>query len=158
MRTVEERFWPKVRKEVTERVAGLGPCWIWAAGRIGPGYGWFWPGNGVSPTGQKSSTLAHAFSARLAGKHLPPGHEWDHLCRQRPCVNPDHLEAVSHRENIRRGVGIVALAMQSTVFVCGHGKDSEHTAQRGDGRGVYCRTCKVTRNRARRLVANGAHL
>lgn len=143
MRTVEERFWSKVNKNgpIPPHRPDLGPCWIWTAGHIGPGYGSFRDGVMV---------LAHAVSARWAGKPLAPDQEWDHLCRQRPCVNPCHLEAVTHRENIRRGDSIAALSMNASEFKCGHSKKSEHAVQRGDGRGAYCRTCKVARNRVRR--------
>jgi hypothetical protein len=143
--TLAERFWSKVRKEDFEREPGLGPCWIWI-GRIGPdGYGYFMTGDRVSAAGNRMPTQAHIVSARLAGKPLPEGHEWDHFCRQRPCVNPGHLDAVMHRENIKRGLSVVADYMEARTHKCGHVKGSEHTYRRPDGKGSHCGTCARSR-------------
>ena len=65
-------------------------CWIWMAGLHHTGYGIF---------GDK---LAHIVSYKRHKGSVPKGLELDHLCRVRCCVNPDHLEAVTRRENMRR--------------------------------------------------------
>lgn len=66
-------------------------CWIWQFNRNPKGYG-TWNGR-----------LAHSLVyERLVGR-VPAGLELDHICRVRPCVNPAHLEIVTHTENIRRG-------------------------------------------------------
>lgn len=89
---IEERFWAKVRKTET--------CWLWEAGQQGKGYGSFkFNGRHIQ---------AHRFSYELVIGPIPNGLELDHLCRTRLCVHPEHLEPVTHRENIRRGAqGIV---------------------------------------------------
>jgi hypothetical protein len=79
-------------EHVVDTVTG---CWRWTAGYNAQGYGQWW--NGVRPV------LAHVFYyLRLVGP-VPEGMELDHLCRVRDCVNPDHLEPVSSRDNTRRG-------------------------------------------------------
>jgi hypothetical protein len=85
----EARFWPKVDAE--------GDCWVWIGGRYPLGYGCFYL------AGSRDGRGAH----RVLWEHLvgpiPSGLELDHLCRNPPCVNPDHLEPVTHKENLRRG-------------------------------------------------------
>jgi hypothetical protein len=84
--TPQERFWAKVDAE--------GDCWIWT-GAIGT------HGYGVFRVDGKAVT-AHRYSYEsLVGK-IADGLTIDHLCRNRPCLNPDHLEAVTQMENNRR--------------------------------------------------------
>lgn len=97
------RFWKKVEKTPS--------CWIWTAYIDKKGYGQFNP-NGIS-------TGAHRFSYFLAYKNLPP--EIDHTCRNTKCVNPSHLEAVSHRVNMLRGItNMAVINAQKTVCNNGH--------------------------------------
>lgn len=84
---IEERFWAKV-----DKTPG---CWLWLGTKDEWGYGRFW--DGTRPG------LAHRFSYTLAGGVIPPKYVIDHLCRTASCVNPKHLDAVPHRENISRG-------------------------------------------------------
>lgn len=91
--TTADRFWEKVDKNgpVPDFAPHLGPCWIWTAFRTDDGYGKFnW----------RNGQLAHRY---LFEGRIPAGHELDHLCRVRHCVNPDHLEPVTRRENVLRG-------------------------------------------------------
>jgi hypothetical protein len=72
----------------------LTPCWIWQGASDGGGYG--------SMRDGKRTRKAHiVFYERKRGP-VPKGLTLDHLCDQKPCVNPDHTEAVTHTENIRR--------------------------------------------------------
>ena len=90
--TAEERFWPKVDKTET--------CWIWI-GAIGTGgYGNFW----VGPDRLSDRMRAHRFAYESMVGPIPEGLDLDHLCRNRACVNPAHLEPVTRRVNLRRGV------------------------------------------------------
>jgi hypothetical protein len=77
--------------------AGQVGCWEWLGTRNEQGYGMFWP------VTSRPHVSAHRFQwIRLFGP-VPEGKELDHLCSNRACVNPSHLEPVSHRENCRRG-------------------------------------------------------
>jgi len=84
-----ERFWSKVDKS--------GACWLWTASLDGHGYGH------IACGGAPHLVAAHRWAYQGARGPIPHGSEIDHLCREPRCVNPAHLEAVTHSENIRRG-------------------------------------------------------
>jgi hypothetical protein len=94
-----ERFWIKVAKNgpTPAHAPDLGPCWVWTAGMSPKGYGWF--------KAPDRARLAHQFAYMLTVGPIPEGTELDHLCRNRACVNPGHLEPVDHATNVRRGDG-----------------------------------------------------
>jgi hypothetical protein len=73
-------------------------CWIWVGGTRGPTNRQY----GVYHRFDGSRVGAHVFSVERSGREIPVGMEVDHLCRVPLCVNPDHLEVVSHLENVRR--------------------------------------------------------
>src|SRR6185312_8509203 len=76
-------------------------CWLWDGGLNEAGYGIV---NTKLPGMTKPRPVrAHRISYMLFKGEIPPGLELDHKCRVRSCVNPDHLEPVTHAENIRRG-------------------------------------------------------
>lgn len=146
--TMEQRFWAKVRKEEFERDPGLGPCWMWT-GSINPqsGYGMFQTGGRTSPGGHREPTQAHIVALRLVGKDVPDGCERDHFCRQRACVNPGHIDPVTHRENVSRGMSIVADYIHEQTCKRGHPKTPENRYQRPDGKGSQCLPCVRLRTR-----------
>jgi hypothetical protein len=84
--TVRERFWQKVKK------AGPDECWEWTSPPNERGYGCLW-------TKITSSFPAHKLSLILHGGTVPNGMVVDHTCRNKICVNPNHLRAVTPRIN-----------------------------------------------------------
>lgn len=87
-------------------------CWYWVAGKDGDGYGNFYY------RGQHLG--AHRVSFFHWRGNIPKGLEVDHLCRIRHCVNPDHLEIVSKKENVLRGNGTAAKHARKTHCIRGH--------------------------------------
>jgi hypothetical protein len=132
------RFWSKVEK----RPDG---CWIWQASGTQNGYGQFWADNRL--------VLAHRRAYETMVGPIPAGMTLDHLCRTTRCVNPDHLEPVTHRENCLRGQSIVAKEARRTHCNRGHAFIPENIYWRADGT-RRCRTCvsqdgKAVRRRSR---------
>lgn len=114
-----DRFWSKVEKTET--------CWLWTGGRQSSGYG--------SLTFDGAHKLAHRVAYELSVGPIPEGLHVDHLCRTRDCVNPAHLEAVSPRENQRRGIK----GALTTHCPSGHAYDEANTRIYRGMR--YCREC-----------------
>lgn len=142
--TSEDRFWSKVDKD------GPNGCWVWTAARCRDGYGVFSPRH----SGQLK---AHRFAYELLIGPIPDGLVIDHLCRNTACVNPAHLEPVTPKTNVLRGVSAAAQAKRRTHCIRGHEYTPENTSiyNGGNGRvGRRCLTCRredmrVKRQRAR---------
>ena len=119
-----------------DRVNKDGPngCWLWLGGTDTSGYGQLWL-NG-------RQKLAHRYFYEMAYGLIPEGMQIDHLCRVRRCVNPDHLEVVTHIENIRRGTG----SGSRTYCPKGHPYDPSNTVFNSKGH-RECRICRVEWNR-----------
>lgn len=117
-------------------------CWLWAGGRSKGGYGKFWYGG--------KTDIAMHFSLELAGKQIPSGHEPDHLCENRACVNPDHLEIVTKRTNLLRGNSPVGLNHRKKHCKRGHIFSEENTylVKRNGHTQRHCRVCMRDRAKA----------
>lgn len=109
-------------------------CWEWTSALNRAGYGV------LNIKGKV--VLAHRFSFLNAGNTIPPNTELDHLCRNRKCVNPAHLEPVSHHINILRGESPVAKYARNTHCPKGHEftPDSTYIAPGRNDR--QCRICR----------------
>lgn len=92
-----DRSGPRIAERWKLEDRGFGtPCWIWQLKTNATGYGY------VSVKGRDH--LAHRYQYEQSHGPIPDGLQLDHLCRQRLCVNPEHLEPVTPLENMRRGL------------------------------------------------------
>jgi len=130
---LEERFWGHVHKTDT--------CWLWT-GHIVLGYGRLLIGSRTDKS--RRAIPAHRFAYELLIGPIPEGAELDHLCRNRCCVNPSHLEPVTRKENILRGNGITAQNARKTHCPKGHPYDEANTILITNG-GRKCRACRDER-------------
>lgn len=94
-----------------DRTSSETGCWLWT-GALSGGYG--------NLLADRVVTRAHRVVYEARVRRLREGEELDHLCRNRRCVNPDHLEPVDHAENCRRGVGWSGLNSRKTACPQGH--------------------------------------
>ena len=89
-------------------------CWLWLAGKQSGGYG------ACRHPVTNRMILAHRFFYEALRGPIPPGLQIDHLCRVRSCVNPNHMECVTCRENLLRGVSPAAQHARQTHCASGH--------------------------------------
>lgn len=134
MRYVRAPFWQKVR------VGAPDECWPWLAGRSGSGYGHV--GQGV---------YAHRRAFELTRGEIPPGLTIDHLCCNRLCCNPGHMEPVSRGENARRGEKNRRTRSGGRVLsartACKNNHEYTDGSFRWSGRTRVCRICAADRLR-----------
>lgn len=107
-------------------------CWLWIAS-VSSGYGYFQYAGKREP--------AHRVSYKLFRGSIPKGLQIDHLCRVRRCVNPEHLEAVTVRENVLRGNGPTARHARKTHCPRGHEFTPENTYIWSIHKNRACKTC-----------------
>ena len=140
-RSREELFWAKVDK--TES------CWNWTA-TTRNGYGRFNNGG--------SLVEAHRYAYQLLVGPIAEGRDLDHLCRNRACVNPSHLEPVSRQTNVLRGEGLAASYAMRATCKNGHPLEGDNVYVNPKGARI-CKACRramdISRYRAAGKLPRG---
>lgn len=131
---VAAKFWRLVDRR------GPSDCWPWIGGLDGHGYGTF--GVRVSP-GKWRNEKAYRFAYELLVGPIPDGLHLDHLCRNRACVNPAHLEPVTNRVNGLRGESFAAKNARKTHCPRGHEYTPESTRIKMSRHGHPGRECRI---------------
>lgn len=138
--SLDERWWAKVDQNgplVLDTV-----CWLWTGHCWQNGYG--------AIANQKRDHLAHRVGYELLVGPIPEGLQLDHLCRNRRCVNPAHLEPVTNQENRRRYTVLI------THCPKGHPYDETNTYVRLGKRN--CRICCQASTRLRKQRVRAARM
>lgn len=119
-------------------------CWVWQRSLGGGGYGH------VGVRADKKTWYAHRLSYTLLVGDIPVGLDLDHLCRNRACINPEHLEPVTHEENVRRGAALITHCAQGHEYTPENTRFSQSPGWRYTAPRRHCRTCDNERHRVRR--------
>lgn len=123
-----ERFWTNVQQTET--------CWLWTGRKNRWGYGDFV----ITRDRKEINRRASRYAFELLRRPIPEGLELDHLCKNTSCVNPDHLEPVTHRENVMRSDNFTAINARKTHCPRGHPYDEANTYITKSGTRA-CRIC-----------------
>lgn len=126
--------WTDDDQRLWEQIDATGPCWEWTGSRTN-GYGY------TTHCGTRGRV--HRIVWTLLVGPIPAGMQLDHLCRNRACCNPDHLEPVTQQENIRRG----ANGGHKPTCPNGHGYDI--FIERRGGVERRCSACEKAKRTAR---------
>ncbi len=141
---VHQNFWGRV-------LVGDG-CWGWIGTRNNRGYGRY-----RAVRGSNREVVAHRIAYEMVIGAVPDGLQLDHLCRNRGCVNPWHLEPVTCRENLMRGVGFSAVNAMKTHCPEGHEYTAANTYINVRRYGRHCRTCAMLYQRRLRAYERITH-
>lgn len=129
-----ERFIDAVEYDLTST------CWLWSRSTTPKGYGEFHADGKVR--------RAHRWAYEHYIGAIPEGMVVDHLCCNTLCVNPEHLEVVTQRENIIRGNAPAAKQFRQTECIHGHPFDEQNTYINPEGR-RQCKSCRRAIDRRR---------
>lgn len=145
---MERDEWAAGRTEVEDRGFET-PCWVWTKAKVEGGYGASWDGRRVRG--------AHRISYDRHVGRIPESLDLDHLCRVRDCINPAHLEPVTRKVNLARGLNA---NLAKTHCPSGHEYTPDNTyvlPSRPNAR--YCKACRreyqARRRAARRMTDSG---
>lgn len=128
------RLFSKIQISTEHFYEGV-PCWEWTACLTNKGYGM------VSYNNKNRG--AHCLLYDLFVEIVKPPLTCDHLCRNTRCVNPIHIEPVTQKENVHRGMAPTAINARKTHCIRGHEFTPENTMSAGGENGEWrrCRTC-----------------
>ena len=143
----EDVVWQSIKPENLAKhlLVDVAGCWLWQGKLLWNGYGYF--------VYERRTTLVHRFLFEQALGPIPDGRNLDHLCRNRGCCNPAHLEIVTPRENSRRGLrGVLKTHCKN-----GHEYTTDNIFVNARG-ARECRECRrvkfAKRDEAKRLKNN----
>jgi hypothetical protein len=141
-RNLMERLWDKSVLTPSPNPNLRDFCWVWLGSKTG--------GYGQISVDYRPWRL-HRFVYETLKSSIPDGKILDHLCRVRTCWNPNHLELVTNKENVLRGIGVTAINAAKTHCHMGHLLAGGNLIENANRRN--CRTCKNERQRERRRSA-----
>jgi hypothetical protein len=121
-RATESDFWKRVNKDGPIIRPDLGACWEWT------GYIMAATGYGQINRRPRGVLLTHRYSYEISVGPIPDGLTLDHLCRNRRCVRPSHLDPVPLSINKERGESPAAINARKTHCKNGHPYDSINSA------------------------------
>jgi hypothetical protein len=133
--SIFERFWEHTHLDPSG-------CWVWTGSSTDEGYGFL-----TTKTYTPPKFVSHRLAYELYRGPIPEGLTIDHLCRNRGCVNPWHLEPVTSKENVLRGIGISAMNARKTHCKHGHEFDIRNTYITKEGERA-CRMCSRLKQRS----------
>lgn len=141
--TLAERFWPKVIEDANG-------CWVWTGNRTKDGYARFSVRGGLT-------IPAYRWAYEQMVGPIPDGLEPDHLCLNKACVNPEHIEPVTREVNVQRAL-FVKHGSSAEFCPNGHPRTPENRVQRKRPRGITgeCKVCNRERMRQRSAVEKQA--
>ncbi len=126
---------------LTDRISIGDGCWEWLGNTDRNGYGIAMSGSRIGGN-KRRVARAHRLSYSLLVGHIPDGLVIDHLCRNRRCVRPEHLEAVTFTENVLRGESFAAKQKRQTNCKRGHPLSGRNLYVRPDTGDRQCKACR----------------
>lgn len=129
-------FWKKVNKETDSG------CWDWTGYKNSEEYGRFYIAHGK---GERSIFLAHRIAYSELVASIPEGMVIDHKCKNHSCVNPDHLDVVTIKENVLRGDGPTAKNARKETCIHGHPLTDDNVYLEHNKNGSVYRKCRACR-------------